>query len=204
MGNTTYTDVLHEDELTSRHGPEKYYEAKKIYDEYDPSNQDRDKYEEELEKSVKPPTNIQNNQIEKTLTNTTDTDVLHEDELTSRNNPEKYYEAKKIFDEYVRSNPENCYEAKKILEEYVRINPENYYVAKKIFEEYYSSNQDRDKYEEEPNVILILYVCNLCLFGFPFSSGFFRKECSLEYFISNYIYIYLSFNFYLYFNNYTL
>merc|ERR1712212_457373 len=65
-------------------------------------------------------------------TNTTDTDVLHEDELTSRNNPEKYYEAKKIFDEYVRNNPEKYYEAKKILDEY------------------YPSNQDRDKYEEEP------------------------------------------------------
>ena len=62
----------------------------------------------------KPPTNIQNEQIEKTLTNITDTDVLHEDELTSRNNPEKYYETKKIYDEY---DP---------------------------------SNQDRDKYEEEP------------------------------------------------------
>merc|ERR1712212_362791 len=117
MGNTTYTDVLHEDELTSRNNPEKYYETKKIYDEYDPSNQDRDKYEEELKKSVKPPTNIQNDQIEKTLTNTTDTDVLHEDEPTPRNNPEKYYEAKKILNEYVRISPENRYEVKKIFEE---------------------------------------------------------------------------------------
>merc|ERR1712212_1413318 len=127
MGNTTYTDVLHEDELTSRNNPEKYYEARKIYDEYDPSNQDRDKYEEELKKSVKPPTNIQNNQIEKTLTNTTDTDVLHEDELT-------YDEAKKIFDQ----------------PEIILDNPERYYEAKKILDEYYPSNQDRDKYEEEP------------------------------------------------------
>merc|ERR1712212_1467924 len=135
LTNTTYTDVLHEDELTARNNPEKYYETKKIYDEYDPSNQDRDKYEEEPKKSVKPPTNIQNNQIEKTLTNTTDTDVLHEDDLTSRINPEKYYEAKKIFDEYLRIYPENRYEAKKILNEYVRISPENRYEVKKIFEE---------------------------------------------------------------------
>jgi len=47
-----------------------------------------------------------------------------------------------------------------------------------------------NNFNNKPYVILILYVCNLCLFGFPFSSGFFRKECSLEYFISNYIYIF--------------
>merc|ERR1711989_123938 len=126
----------------------------------------------------KPPTNIQNNQIEKTLTNTTDTDVLHEDEPTSRNNPKNYYEAKKIVDEYMRIYPKNHYEAKKILEEYYPSNQDRdkyeeepkksavkrknsptspnrketpkSTMAKKTFEEYDPSNQDRNKYEEEP------------------------------------------------------
>merc|ERR1712212_489269 len=75
----------------------------------------------------KPPTKNQNNQIEKTLTNTSDTDVLHEDQQT-------YDEAKKIFDQ----------------PEIILDNPERYYEAKKILDEYYPSNQDRDKYEEEP------------------------------------------------------
>ena len=43
---------IHEDERTSRNNPQLHYEVKKIFNEYDPSNQDRSKYEEELKKSA--------------------------------------------------------------------------------------------------------------------------------------------------------
>ena len=72
------------------------------------SNQSKKSQENQL---PKPPTNTKNNQIKKTPTNTTD--VLQEDELTSRNNPEKYFEVKKIFNEYqpeIENDDRNEYE----------------------------------------------------------------------------------------------